>query len=98
MKDLVGNELHEGDLVAIYLARPVILGRIAQIKHGGIVTGLRQGGQQMVAGEITIHCQQTVFVNPQTGVAGELAVLRDPMPVETVVEEKKSATEISQSN
>jgi hypothetical protein len=97
MKDLVGNELKVGDLVAVYLARPVILGRIARITGGSIVTGLRHGGQNVTPCEITIACQQTVFANPQIGVAGEIAVLNDPMPVETVIERKTEGA-ISQEN
>lgn len=81
MKDALGNELHEGDLVAVQLDRPLVYGRIARIEEGGIIAGINKHGESQVRpGLVLIDSRLVLNVDPRLLVAAVLA-LRDDKAV-----------------
>lgn len=77
MKDVLGNELREGDLVAVQLERPLIWGRVGKLEEGGIVTGInQQGGARVKLSRVVIESRHVIDVDPHSSV-GALLALRD---------------------
>jgi hypothetical protein len=79
VKDAVGNELKIGDLVAMQLERPLIYGRIVELREGGVITGLKQSGAEMQPGRVLVMSQYPLEVDPRLPVRA-LVALRDPDP------------------
>lgn len=61
VKDAVGNELHEGDLILIKLDDPYCLGRVGKMTDGGL--SIANGGKKS-PGMIQVICAQTIAYNP----------------------------------
>jgi hypothetical protein len=81
MKDALGNELHEGDLVAVQLDRPLVYGRIVRIEEGGIIAGINKHGESQVRpGLVLIDSRHVLNVDSCLLVAAVLA-LRDDKAV-----------------
>lgn len=77
MKDAVGNELREGDLVALQLERPLIFGRVTSIERGGIITGIRGKGEAEIRPDrIVIVSSHPLAVDPRLPV-GAVICIRD---------------------
>lgn len=77
MKDVMGNDLHVGDLVMIQLDRPIVFGRIVEASEGGLVTGLNhKGGAEVRPGRILISAIHTVDFDPRVPIR-TVAALRD---------------------
>lgn len=93
MKDVIGNELKVGDLVAMQLERPIIYGRIVELREGGVITGLKQGGAEIAPGRIVVMSQHPLAVDPRLPV-GAIVVLRDPNPGEATVVETGTNEEL----
>lgn len=77
MRDVIGNELKVGDLVAIQLERPVIFGQVVEINEGAVlmpVDGIRMEPQP---GRAVIMCKQVVMFDPRVGNCGAVMALRD---------------------
>ena len=82
MKDAVGNELHEGDLVFMHMDRPSLFGRVVKIEEGGLITGIKKGGVDVRPAQIIVTSNHTIACDPRV-VVGSLLVLKDPsLPVE----------------
>jgi hypothetical protein len=81
MKDALGNELHEGDLVAVQLDRPLVYGRIAKIEEGGIIAGINKHGESQVRpGLVLVESRHVLNVDPRLLVAAVLALRDDTAP------------------
>ena len=77
MKDSIGNEIREGDLVALQLQMPIIRGRVIEIKHGGIVTGMKGGKEQLRPSVVIISATFPIEVDPRAAVVMPVMCLRD---------------------
>lgn len=81
MKDALGNELHEGDLVMLQLNTPVIWGIVSEIHEGSIVTiqgnrdGKARGGMQ--PSRMVIASNHTINSAPGE-LIGMVLALRNP--------------------
>jgi hypothetical protein len=64
-KDARGNELKVGDQVALEIPSTKVLGNIVQITQGGIITGMKRGGQEQLPGELTVAVHFLLQVHPQ---------------------------------
>lgn len=75
-KDLRGNELKEGDAVNIFLPPgTAIIGQIAQVRNGGIVTGMNHKQQQVTPGLVEAVVMVTIAVDPTQPVCQQLLKL-----------------------
>jgi hypothetical protein len=72
MRDVIGNELKVGDLVAIQLDRPLIFGQVVEINEGQVVLA----GQGAQPGRAVVMCKQVVAFDPRS-VCGAVLALRD---------------------
>ena len=73
MKDVLGNELHVGDLVLIQLERPMMFGEITDINEGGL---LHAGNAGIQPGKVTVLCKHAVQFDPRFS-CGAVLALRD---------------------
>lgn len=64
VKDGVGNELLEGDLVLVQLEHPFCIGRVAHLKDGGVSLADTSGKGKVTPGMIQIVCPQTIAYQP----------------------------------
>jgi hypothetical protein len=81
MKDALGNDLHEGDLVAVQLDRPLVYGRIAKIEEGGVIAGINKRGESQVRpGLVLIESRHILNVDPRALVSAVLALRDDKVP------------------
>lgn len=88
MKDPLGNDLHEGDLVALQLERPLIFGRITKIEEGGLVSGINKRGEaQMRPGHMEVESRHILAIDPRLPVAAVLALRNEQRPPESSTEE-----------
>ena len=74
----VGNEMMEGDLVALSLERPLIFGTIDEIQLGGIVTGIKGGQADVRLTKVVLLSKHIIDVDPRSPVLGALLKLHDP--------------------
>jgi hypothetical protein len=88
--DIMGNELKEGDLVALQLERPLIFGRIAEVAEGGIITGLRGGQSEMRPTRVMVICHHPIEVDPRQPKIGAMIKLYDPAGIAEKLEEAKA--------
>jgi hypothetical protein len=77
LKDMLGNELQEGDSVSIALAHPQATGQIAQLQNGGLIGGARKG-QEVRPGFVTVHCAFQIPFDPMNPVLGTAVKVCDP--------------------
>jgi hypothetical protein len=54
VKDRIGNELHEGDLVEIKLVSNDVMAFVTEVQRGGVITGVRKGGREATPGLVTL--------------------------------------------
>ncbi len=91
MKDAVGNELRAGDLVMLQLDRPLIFGRVVEAQEGGLVTGLKKGGEVDIRpGRLVIASNHTIEFDPRQ-LVGAVMVLRDPENMAAAVAKEKES-------
>jgi len=94
MKDALGNDLHEGDLVMIQLQTPVIWGIVTEINEGSIVTiqGNRDGKAHagMQLSKMLVASNHTLSGPPNQPLQMVLA-LRNPGGVGFEKAEEKSS-------
>lgn len=90
MRDAMGNELKVGDLVMLQLDRPVVFGRVADVKEGGLITGMHKGGAEARPSLLVIVSNHTVACDPRE-LVGSVVALRDNTPA--TGEEVKPAKE-----
>lgn len=64
VKDAVGSELVEGDLVLVQLDKPYCIGRISKMANGGLSLADTTGKGRSSPGMIQIVCPQTVLYQP----------------------------------
>lgn len=64
VKDAVGNELVEGDLVLVQLEHPFCIGRISKLKDGGLSLADASGKGKVSPGMMQIVCPQTIAYQP----------------------------------
>lgn len=94
MKDALGNDLHEGDLVMIQLQTPVIWGIITEVHEGSIVTvegtknGQPRAGMQM--SKMLVASNHTLASPPGQPMQMVLA-LKNPGGVEFEERSEKSS-------
>ena len=81
MKDVLGNELREGDLVALQLERPLIWGRVGKIEEGGsLIVGIDKAtGAQIKLSRVVVESRHMIEVDPRSPAVALLA-LRDAEP------------------
>lgn len=89
--DIMGNELREGDLVALQLERPLIFGRIAEVAEGGIITGMRGGQAEMKLTRVMVICHHPIEVDPRQARIAAMIKLHDPAGISDKLEEVKTA-------
>ena len=63
-RDARGNRLKKGDTVSLQIPSNVVVGDVQSVTQGGIVTGMRQGGQQVTAGEVIVLVAFRLNVDP----------------------------------
>jgi hypothetical protein len=81
MKDALGSELKENDLVALQLERPLIWGRVVKVEEGGIITGISGKGQaQVKSSRIIIESRHVIDVDPRMPAVALLALRDDAEP------------------
>jgi hypothetical protein len=91
VKDVMGNELKQGDLVALQLERPLIFGRVTEIAEGGIITGVRGGQAEMKMTRIVVLSHHPMDVDPRISQVLNLIKLHDPAGMSEELEKVKSA-------
>jgi hypothetical protein len=91
IKDTMGNELKEGDLVMVQLERPIIFGRIAEVAEGGIITGVRGNEPQMKLSRVVVLSHHPIDTDPRIGVVPSLVKLYDPTEMSRQIEEVKTS-------
>lgn len=62
VKDGIGNELQEGDVVLIMLDKPFVIGQVVSLKEGGI--DIASAKNQKSPGVIQVSCPQTIAFAP----------------------------------
>lgn len=80
MKDALGNELKVGDLVLLNLQKPQMYARVAEIKQGGIVTGMRHGKPEVHPSRLVLVVNHVAELDPDLP-AGHVMRLVDPEPL-----------------
>jgi hypothetical protein len=90
MKDARGNELKEGDLVLFFAQANHMQARVVRVDSGGIITGLRKGGQEVKPAQLVLHIEYTVMCHPNEPV-GQIFRLHD----ETVLDRKGELTPLN---
>jgi hypothetical protein len=81
MKDALGNDLREGELVVLQLERPLVYGRISKIEEGGVITGVSGKGEaQLRPARVMIESRHVMEVDPRRLVAALLALRDDERP------------------
>lgn len=78
MRDRIGNELKVGQKVVVQLPEAQIFGFVAQVEAGGIITGLKRGGEERRLGRILVSCVIALPVDPQNEVIPQLVRVYDP--------------------
>jgi hypothetical protein len=89
--DIMGNELKEGDLVALQLERPLIFGRIVEVQEGGIITGMRGGQPEMKMTRVVVMSHHPLETDPRLGKLMMLIKLHDPAGLAEKLAEVKTA-------
>lgn len=98
MKDALGNDLHEGDLVMVQLQTPILWGVVTEINEGSIVTiqgskdGKPHAGMQM--SKMTVASNHTLTGPPGQPLAAVLA-LRNPGGIEAEKVEEKPVSKLA---
>lgn len=87
-RDSLGNELKPGQLVLLQLNSPIVSGRVAAIERGGIVTGLRKGGDEVRPDRLVIVANFTIELDPRNPIATSVMSLLDPHPPDPQAIEK----------
>jgi len=64
VRDAVGNELVEGDFVLVMLEKPFAIGRISNLKDGGLSLADASGKAKATPGIMKIVCPQTIAYQP----------------------------------
>jgi hypothetical protein len=84
MKDAMGNDLKVGALVALSLERPLIFGRVTELKEGGMITGLKHGQAEMRPSVVVVTSNHPIAIDPREAGApiGSILCLLDPAPPE----------------
>ena len=90
MKDIMGNELKEGDLVALQLERPLIFGRVSEIAEGGIITGVKAGHPEVRMSRVVVISHHPVDTDPRIGQVPSIIKLHDPAGLSVKLEEVKT--------
>ena len=92
MRDELGNELKQGDLVVMTMGNGMIVrGRIQSIAEGGIITGRKQGGQGVRPAAVEIIASFTAHGQPGQPMANVMRLLDpNPTPAEESEAESKS--------
>lgn len=98
MKDALGNDLHEGDLVMVQLQTPVLWGVITEISEGSIVTiqGNRDGKPHagMQVSKLMVASNHTLTAPPGQPLTAVLA-LRNPGGIEAEKVEEQSTSKLT---
>jgi hypothetical protein len=75
VKDVFGNELKPGDLVAVQLERPLVWGRVERVEEGGLIAKLGAKGEpQMQLGKLVIGSVHSIDVDPRFPIAAVMAL------------------------
>jgi len=90
VRDTMGNELKEGDLVALQLERPLIFGRIAEVAEGGIITGVKNGQPEMRMTRVVVISHHPIDTDPRIGQVPSIIKLHDPSNRSRQIEEVKT--------
>ena len=90
VKDTMGNELKEGDLVALQLERPLIFGLVSEVAEGGIITGVRGGEPQMKMSRVVVISHHPIDTDPRIGQVPSIIKLHDPAALSHQLEEAKT--------
>lgn len=72
MKDRIQNRVDEGDKVMVSLPESQIIGFIAKIEEGGLITGTRSGGTEKRLGRVLVSAVIALPVDPETGMVAQL--------------------------
>jgi hypothetical protein len=79
MRDEIGNELHEGDLVMVMMGTTSLRGKVIRIQHGGIVGGVRGRSEQTMPAVVEVACTVSLSGPPHPkGTMMNLVRLVDP--------------------
>jgi len=81
VRDARGNELKEGQTVLLKWGMQTVEGVVAEVKQGGVITGLRKGGEQISPATVRIECAFTINCDP-TQLMSTVYVLQQPEPEE----------------
>lgn len=78
MRDAIGNELREGDLVALQLERPMVYGKVIKIDQGGLIVGKSDGQMGTKPTIVSVQSLHPIPVDPMAGIAGMMIRIVDP--------------------
>lgn len=79
VKDRLGNELAEGQLVEIKLGSPEVMAFVQEVTQGGIIQGARQrGGHDATPGKVVLLATFTFEYDPSDPVVRNLVRLVSP--------------------
>lgn len=81
MKDALGNELKPGQLVELQLQTPRVFARVAQVREGGVITGMRNGKTEVKPARLVLVANHILDIEPTLNVAGSVISLLDPDPI-----------------
>lgn len=76
LRDMLGNELQEGDMVMMVLPNSNAMGSITQIKTGGIIAG--RNGKGVQPGLVTTICRFDTPFDPTSAILGNMVKVYNP--------------------
>lgn len=83
--DYIGNKLHKGDTVQLWLEKPYVLGRIVSLEEGGILRpmpGVDPRQAPVTPCVIVIQVETTLVLSPDSRVKN-LLVVKEPKEMQT---------------
>jgi hypothetical protein len=92
-RDSRGILLKEGDQVILEIPSTLVSGEVHSITGGGIVTGIKRGGEDVQMGTVTILVAFKVSCHPQQPIIPNLHKLEQIGPV--VVKEERKLIELN---
>jgi hypothetical protein len=78
VKDRLGNELAQGQLVEIKLGSPEVMAFVQEVKEGGIIQGVRGGGRTVTPGILVLFATFTFEYDPSNPILTNLVRLVSP--------------------
>ena len=80
LRDSLGNNLEVNDMVTTGLSSTQVIGKVLEIRPGGIISGLRKGGQEARPGMLVILARFELPFDPGMQIVGNCIKIYDPSP------------------